>query len=667
MPKRSAAAERRDLDESETIERAPIGLHGTDGGEEIARPPSTAAEMLALVHADLWPSPLNPRKHFDDAKIEELAASIATEGVLQNLIARPSADGRYEIVAGESRWRAVKLLIETSRVAADIPLRVLVKPMSDEQVLALALTENVQRKDLTPMEEAHAIQQLRQGGRSTAEIAEMTGMTQRNVQLRLALVEKLLPEVQTAVADGRIDIEKARVLAQAAPAKQKVLFAETQGAYPKLRTADDLREAVRSGQVPERNAAFDLALYTGDWIEVAPRDLEAEYNARPEDEREGYTLKEFIADERDEDHMVDGGRCFADIPQFFKLQRAVAKQNAADLKAAGAAWVEIKNSFSSWQYDKASAKTGGVIIHLDGKTGAIEVHKGLKKKDHNGGGTAGDQDDAPAKPRKADPKESFTREHLAQAAARRAGALQRAIAEDADAAMRIAVLSILTGGRCGMEWSRDGDGPAIAAEIRADLNAMLKKHLGGFKAIEQSEGEFTTIWPNPQQIPGVVAAVWKMPAAALSKLFAHLVAVNVGAGDEWNISPAIDVVAIADQLGIAGNEAKHGLALAHDDLIGLETPALAGIAREIGLEHDVKLEDDDAGDQLADGIDLMIKDGAAKGFVMPTLLFTGDCTAQIKALVEGKAAPKPKPKAKKPAAKKPAAKKPAKKTKKAKG
>ena len=102
---------------------------------------------------DIEPDPAQPRKTFDDEALKELAASIAEHGLLQPIAVRPQVNGRYRIIAGERRWRAASL-------AGLTELPVVVKDITDEQAMELALVENLQREDLDPIEEAMGIREL---------------------------------------------------------------------------------------------------------------------------------------------------------------------------------------------------------------------------------------------------------------------------------------------------------------------------------------------------------------------------------------------------------------------------------------------------------------------------------------------------------------------------
>lgn len=167
------------------------------------------------VHADLVPNPDQPRKDFDPVQLHELATSILEGGQLQNILARPNPrpGAALQIVGGERRWRAMGLLIERGQWAADMPVRVEVRELTDTQVDSLSLVENMQRANLKPTEEARAFQRLRRvHGWSNAQIAEKIGKDPRVVQLRLNLLELnggLTEDEQHQLDTDQITITKA--------------------------------------------------------------------------------------------------------------------------------------------------------------------------------------------------------------------------------------------------------------------------------------------------------------------------------------------------------------------------------------------------------------------------------------------------------------------------
>jgi ParB family chromosome partitioning protein len=177
--------------------------------------------LAQLAIASIEPDPTQPRRHFDDAALDELAASIAARGVIQPVIVRPMGDGRYRLVAGERRWRAA----QRARLH-EIPA--LVRKLTEREVMAIALIENLQREDLNPIEEAQAYQRLsEQEGMTQAEIARMVDKSRShvaNLQRLLALPEAVMDMVQKGDlsmghARALIGVEDAEALAQEAVTK----------------------------------------------------------------------------------------------------------------------------------------------------------------------------------------------------------------------------------------------------------------------------------------------------------------------------------------------------------------------------------------------------------------------------------------------------------------
>lgn len=146
-----------------------------------------------------------PRRRINEEGIEELAASIRAEGLLEPVIVRPRREGGYEIVAGERRWRAAQRAgLET------IPA--LVREMDDRQAMAIALIENIQREDLNPLEEAVALKRLlAEYDMTHEEIADTVGRSRPAVSNLLRLLE-LAPGVRHMIDSGELDMGHARAL-----------------------------------------------------------------------------------------------------------------------------------------------------------------------------------------------------------------------------------------------------------------------------------------------------------------------------------------------------------------------------------------------------------------------------------------------------------------------
>lgn len=173
-------------------EAAPAAVEGLPGARPVP---------IERIHPNLE----QPRRHYDEEALQALADSIAEQGVLQPLVVRPHPEkpGEYQIVAGERRWRAAQ------RASVDL-LPVVVRRLDDRQMLELAIVENVQREDLTPLEEAEAYQRLtREFGYSQEKIAKAVGKSRShiaNMQRLLALpppVKELITGGQLSAGHGR--------------------------------------------------------------------------------------------------------------------------------------------------------------------------------------------------------------------------------------------------------------------------------------------------------------------------------------------------------------------------------------------------------------------------------------------------------------------------------
>ena len=166
----------------------------------------SAADVLQSLPIDrMQPGKYQPRTQMDDTALEELAASIQEHGVMQPVLVRPIEGGRFEIVAGERRWRAAKRAGLT-----EVPA--LVKAVPDQSALALALIENIQREDLNALEQAHGFQQLsEQYGLTQEDIAKRVGKSRAAVANTLRLLH-LPKDIQNSLRSGQISAGHARAI-----------------------------------------------------------------------------------------------------------------------------------------------------------------------------------------------------------------------------------------------------------------------------------------------------------------------------------------------------------------------------------------------------------------------------------------------------------------------
>ena len=188
-----------------------------------AAPADPAKEGLTrLAISSLQPGKYQPRRDMKEAQLTELADSIRAQGVIQPIVVREIAAGRYEIIAGERRWRAAQLA-----ELREVP--VVIREVDDRAVIAMALIENIQREDLNPLEEANSLQRLIDEFDLThQQAAEAVGRSRAAVSNLLRLLE--LPEaIRRLVEDGQLEMGHARALLTL-PAELAVPLAQTAAA-----------------------------------------------------------------------------------------------------------------------------------------------------------------------------------------------------------------------------------------------------------------------------------------------------------------------------------------------------------------------------------------------------------------------------------------------------
>ncbi len=193
------------------------GLDALLGGENSPPRASSADAVTTLPIAALQPGKYQPRSRMDQDALNALAASIKAQGIMQPILVRPVGGGNHEIIAGERRWRA-------ARIAGLSSVPVLVRDVPDQQALAVALIENIQREDLNALEEATGIERLINEFALTHQaVADAIGKSRAAVTNLLRLLE-LAPPVKTLLGEGRIEMGHARALL-ALPAVRQVELA----------------------------------------------------------------------------------------------------------------------------------------------------------------------------------------------------------------------------------------------------------------------------------------------------------------------------------------------------------------------------------------------------------------------------------------------------------
>jgi ParB family transcriptional regulator, chromosome partitioning protein len=210
----------------------------------------TGPQVASLPIADIQPNPLQPRTVFDSTRLEELANSIQTHGIIQPILVRRQGD-HYELIAGERRLRAAKL-------AGLVEVPAIVQDYADERILEIALIENIQREDLNPMETAQALERLHtEMNLSHEEIAARTGKDRTTITNMIRLL-RLPGEVQLLVAERRLSMGHARAILGLTTPELQTQIAEKAAAQGfSVRQVERLVKKVNEPRVPSEDPLQD--------------------------------------------------------------------------------------------------------------------------------------------------------------------------------------------------------------------------------------------------------------------------------------------------------------------------------------------------------------------------------------------------------------------------
>ena len=226
-----------------------------------AAPQPTPVVEVHEIAADKIVPGANHRQHFDPIALKELADSIREHGLAQPITVRPFDDGRYQIVAGERRYRAMSQILQWERIPC------LVKEMSDEQAEVIMGIENLQREDLLPMEEAEIYKRQVDKGKSAREIAKLFGVSDTKVRSRLALLD-LLPEFQRLVNQGALPLAHAERMAELDIDRQRaaVKWLQEQSGTPTLKVFGQYVDKLLAAQ--NQASLFDLSFFASPMVDM---------------------------------------------------------------------------------------------------------------------------------------------------------------------------------------------------------------------------------------------------------------------------------------------------------------------------------------------------------------------------------------------------------------
>ena len=254
------------------------GLDALLGGNTVSALQEEAAQVdtreLQYVPLELIQrGKYQPRRDMDQTALEELAASIRAQGVMQPIVLRPIGNGRFEIVAGERRWRA-------SQLAGQDKIPAMVRDLPDEAAIAMALIENIQREDLNPLEEAQALSRLIDEFSLThQQAAEAVGRSRAAVSNLLRLLE--LPDgIREMLERKQLEMGHARALLTLAPAAALQLAKEAVAEGWSVREVERRAQALAKGQIPTKKAGTPAARKTDADIAALERELSEKLGAK---------------------------------------------------------------------------------------------------------------------------------------------------------------------------------------------------------------------------------------------------------------------------------------------------------------------------------------------------------------------------------------------------
>ncbi len=258
-------------------------IFAENGTEESNR----SAEELKL--SDLEPNRGQPRKDFDDETLAELADSISQHGILQPLLVRPIFGGGYQIVAGERRWRA-------ARMAGLTTVPAIIRELDDEQVMEIALIENLQREDLSPLEEAMGYQSLMDSYDMTQEeVAKIVGKSRSAVANVLRLL-KLPEEVQALIRSGQVSAGHGRALLSFPDDAEKIAVAK-RVIEEDLSVREVERLAQKANEVPKKKDVKPRGIPYFNEVELSLHDYLGRKVRVNGDEKKGTLQIEFYGQE----------------------------------------------------------------------------------------------------------------------------------------------------------------------------------------------------------------------------------------------------------------------------------------------------------------------------------------------------------------------------------
>lgn len=221
--------------------------------------PNPAGQLQMLARDKIQAGKYQPRSHMDETALSELASSIAVNGLMQPITVRAIDSSRYEIIAGERRYRA-------AGIAGLTEVPVLIIEVDDKTALSLSLIENIQREDLNPLEEAQGLQRLISEFQYTHDTCATAIGRSRSAVSNLLRLLNLAPAVQTMLLAGDIDMGHARALLSLDSAQQVMLAQEVNARRLSVRDTEKRVQAILKGE--EESGKSKIRVVSGDIIRL---------------------------------------------------------------------------------------------------------------------------------------------------------------------------------------------------------------------------------------------------------------------------------------------------------------------------------------------------------------------------------------------------------------
>ena len=518
---------------------------------------AVALPLATLPLGALTQSGLNPRTRFDEAAITELAQSILEQGVLQNLVVRPHPDqeGVWQVVAGERRYRALQSLLAEGKVDEAYPVPVVLREVDDHELLLLATAENVQRQDMTPLEEADAFAKLMALGDTEEGIALRTGVAVSTVRLRLKLASGLCADARRALEAEQLTLSQAQALLLASKGLQKELL-------PRILENDygpkDIKRLLTQDKVPVGRNVFPLKAYT---------------------DAKGSITRDIFQPEHP--------GWFDDRELFIRLQNEAVEEKMAAYQEQGLA-VEVTRYFMPYGYTEGE----GIVIVLNDYDVSVEFKEGfVKRPEPRPTSTSTTQTGGEAKPKE-------NRRRKAWEATTLTRALHIEAAKDFRLCLVLNVMALLS--VKGFDLRReDGSaerGPAnriVSEELRQAFGNDLSRLTEGFEGPGLSLGHprgneepyLPTLDAHGEGVTHIFNALSAMHDEELQAIFSRLTALTISHTNSdalWN-TEVKKLVASATNLDVAEHfDASNPVYLA------LHTKAELGeLAQTAGVALDV--------------------------------------------------------------------------------